>query len=268
MPSMPFKHLVFLFALAAPLLHLQAQDVSERARSRQEKKSERKEQINKLIRQEEEGELVFHSQRVFGFKMNTDGYGFSYEVGKYKSNASAMLYQFEFNEKRHPKEKKISLFDGFGFSNIIFGKVNNFYQAKLGIARQSRIGGKGNKNGVSVSGIYGGGLSVGLEKPYYVNIDLNGVAVRSSFPKIIDSNYIITGAAGALVGWKDVNINPGAHAKAAMRFDYGRFRETVTAIEIGIMAEFYGKKVEQVAYVDPKRFFFNSYITILFGRRK
>jgi uncharacterized RmlC-like cupin family protein len=101
-----------------------------------------------------------------------------------------------------------------------------------------------------------------------VNIAINGVQYRSSFPKIIDSNYLVTGAAGVLVGWKDVAINPGAHAKAAMRFDYGRFRETVTAIEIGVNAEIYGRKVEQLSYVDPRRFFFNSYISFLFGRRK
>ena len=223
-----------------------------------------------MLFRSEEGELVFNRQSVFGFKMNTDGYGFSYEFGKYQSNRKTLLFQFEFNEKKHAKEKKLSLYDFYGFSNIIFGKENNFYQAKLGVAQQTRIGGKGNKNGVMVSGIYGGGISMGLMKPYYVSVEADGGGdvFRSTFPKIIDSNYNIIGAAGSLVGWKDVKINPGAHAKAALRFDYGRFNETVTGIEVGVMAEYYSKKVPQLSYVQQKNYFFNAYISFIFGRRR
>ena len=258
-----------LFCLMGLLIAFSAISQDKKVRSeKQEKKAAKREKINLLIRQEEEGELSFHKQSVFGFKMASDGYGFSYEYGKSKSPRKTILFQFEFNEKKHQKEKKISLFDGFGFSNIVFGKMNNFYQAKLGIAQQVRIGGKSNKNGVAVSGIMGGGLSLGLQKPYYVNVIINGKEERSTFPKIVDSNYAINGASGFTVGWNEVKINPGAHAKAAMRFDYGRFNEAVTAIEVGLMGEFYSKKVPQLAYIDQKQFFFNAYISILFGRRK
>lgn len=265
---MPVKKILCSLLLGMSFLSVLAQTGPTPPSTKKAKKEARRERINMLAKQEEEGEVVFNKQSVFGFKMNTDGYGFSYEFGKYKSNRKAILYQFEFNEKKHQKEKKISLFDGFGFSNIIFGKTNNFYQAKLGITQQTRIGGKGNKNGVSVSGLMGGGLSIGLMKPYMVNVVINGQEQRSTFPKIIDSNYAISGAAGFTVGWKDVKINPGVHAKTALRFDYGRFNETVSAIEIGLMAEYYSKKVSQLAYVDEKQFFFNAYISFLFGRRK
>lgn len=257
--------LLLVFCVSA----LFAQYKKETLSKKQQKKEERRERLNALAKQEEEGEVVFNKQSVFGLKMITDGYGFSYEYGKYKSNKKTLLFQFELNEKRHQKEKKISLFDGFGFSNVVFGKTNNFYQAKLGIAQQLRIGGKGNKNGVAVSGIFGGGLSVGLVKPYFVNvIDNNNKEFRSTFPAIIDSNYRISGAAGIFTGWKEVKINPGAHAKVAMRFDYGRFNETVTAIEVGLMGEIYSKKVSQLAYVKEKQFFFSGYISIMLGRRK
>jgi hypothetical protein len=38
---------------------------------------------------------------------------------------------------------------------------------------QQVIGGKGNKNGVSVSAIYGGGLTLGLVKPYIIDAVVN-----------------------------------------------------------------------------------------------
>ncbi|MBC7849409.1 MAG: hypothetical protein H7Y31_06720 [Chitinophagaceae bacterium] len=248
-----------------------AQYKKETKSKKDEKREARRDKINLLMKQEEEGELVFNKHHIFGFKMISDGYGLSYEFGKYKSNRKTTLFQFEFNEKRHPKEKKISLFDGFGFSNVVFGKTNNFYQAKLGIAQQLRVGGKANKNGVAVSAIVGGGLSAGLLKPYYVKVvDQNNVneEFQSTFPTIIDSVYGINGAAGIFTGWGEVKFNPGAHAKAAMRFDYGRFNENVTAIEVGLMAEYYSKDVSQLAYVKQKQFFFSGYISILLGRRK
>lgn len=265
---MPVKKIALSLLMVSSMVAAQAQYKKETVSRKQEKREARRERINAMMKQEEEGEVVFNKQSVFGFKMITDGYGLSYEFGKYQSNRKNLLFQLEINEKKHPKEKKISLFDGFGFSNVIFGKTNNFFQTKLGVAQQLRIGGKANKNGVAVSAIYGGGLSIGLEKPYLVNVVVNGKEERSSFPTIIDSGYGINGAAGIFTGWSEVKFNPGAHAKVAMRFDYGRFNETVTAIEAGIMGEFYSKKVSQLAYVDKKQFFLSGYVSILIGRRK
>ena len=262
------KKLVLAFMMTGSLVATYSQAQKREIKSRDDKKSERREKINKQIRQEEEGEVVFNKQSVWGVKMITDGYGFSYEYGRYKNNRVTTLYQFEFNEKRHNKEKKLSLFDGFGFSNIVLGKMNNFYQTKLGIAQQYRIGGKGNRNGVSVAGILGGGLSIGLMKPYYVNVTNNRKEFKSTFPTIVDSNYAIIGAAGFFSGWKEVKINPGIHTKAALRFDYGRFNESVSALEVGLAAEFFTKKVPQLSYVPQKQFFFTAYISFLFGKRK
>ena len=262
------KKFLFSLFLMGLLVSANAQYQKETQSKKAQKKEARREKINQMIKQEEEGELVFNKQNVFGFKAITDGWGLSYEYGKYKSNRKTTLFQFEFNEKRHQKEKKISLFDGFGFSNVVFGKTNNFYQVKLGVAQQLRVGGKTNKNGVAVSAIWGGGFSLGMEKPYYVDVVVNGKEVRSTFPTIIDSSYGITGASGFFVGWGDIKFNPGAHAKLAMRFDYGRFNETVTAIEVGVMGEFYSSKVSQLAYVEQKNFFLAGYISLLLGRRK
>ena len=151
---------------------------------------------------------------------------------------------------------------------MILYKLNNFYQFKLGIGQQRIIGGKGNKNGVAVAAIYAGGLSLGLLKPYLIEVDVNSKRFNSKYPEILDSAYDIIGAAGFTTGWKDLSIKPGVHAKAALRFDYGRFNETVTGIEVGVNAEFYASRIPQMLYAEQKQFFFNGYISILLGRRK
>jgi hypothetical protein len=242
-----------------------------RKSSKKEKKNARRERINALSRQEEEGEIVFNKQHVFNLKLTTDGYGIGYELGKFKSPRKSMLYSIEILEKKHPKEKKqaASVDNNYQVNSVIFGKMNNFYQVRLGIAQQQVIGGKGNKNGVAVSAIYGGGVSVGLLKPYLVDVQDNfQQRIRSKYPEIIDSQYFELGAAGFTTGWDEVKIRPGIFARTALRFDYGRLNETVTAIEVGLNAEFYAQKIAQMLYNKERQFFFSAYVSVLLGRRK
>lgn len=236
--------------------------------SKKEKKDAKRDRINALVKMEEEGELVFRKHSIFGFKANTDGYGLSYEMGRFKSNRVTNIYQLELNEKKHRQEKKLNTINGFEFNSIILYKLNNFYQLKLGMGQQRIIGGKGNKNGVAVAAVYAGGLSLGLLKPYLVDVDAGGKRFRSQYPTVLDSMYQPIGAAGFTTGWNELKIKPGVHAKAALRFDYGRFNETVTAIEAGVNAEFYSSKIPQIMFSKQKQFFFTGYITILLGRRK
>ena len=63
-------------------------------------------------------------------------------------------------------------------------------------------------------------------------------------------------------------MKPGGFAKAALRFDYGRFNEVVSGIEVGVSAEFYSAKIPILFGQKEKQFFFQGYIAMLFGRRK
>lgn len=270
---MPVKKIVLLL-LTGTISYATLAQVNPKQKSptaKEEKKTAKRERINALIKQEEEGEIIFSKQSIFGFKLNSDGYGLSYEIGRFFSQRVAMIYQIELNEKKSRTEKRFPINNGgFSTNSVIFGKTNNFYQLKFGIGQQRIIGGKGNKNGVAVMAIYAGGVSAGLEKPYMINVVRNGEEDRfkSTYPTILDSGFVETGAAGIFAGWSDVKIRPGAHAKIALRFDWGRFNETVSAVEAGLNAEFYSSKIDQVMGVAPKSFFFNAYVTILLGKRK
>lgn len=259
---------IALIALAGCLALSGFAQTQPKGISKKEKKEAKRERINALVKMEEEGELVFRKHSIFGFKANTDGYGLSYEMGRFKSNRVTNIYQLELNEKKHRQEKKLNTINGFEFNSIILYKLNNFYQLKLGMGQQRIIGGKGNKNGVAVAAVYAGGLTLGLLKPYLVDVDAGGKRFRSQYPTVLDSLYQPIGAAGFTTGWNALKIKPGVHAKAALRFDYGRFNETVTAIEAGVSAEFYSSKIPQIMFSKQKQFFFVGYITILLGRRK
>lgn len=245
---------------------------------REDKRNAKREKINALLRMEEEGVPSFYKQSVFGIKLNTDGWGLSYELGRANSVTRATIFQIEFNEKKHPKEQKDNFQTSAGgfifFGNpFVYGKRNIFYQLKLAAGQQLLIGGKGNKNGVSVYGIGAGGLSLGFLRPYYIEVEdqlseTKYVKYDSPDSAQFLNAGIIIGGAGLSKGWNEMKLAPGLHAKTALRFDYNRFNTVVSAIEAGINVEYYFKEIEQMAYNPSKKFFFNAYVSFLFGKRK
>jgi len=247
--------------------------------SKDERKAEKRERINQLIKQEEEGALVFDKQSTFYFRLNTDGWGIGYEKGKYKSAVKSNLWWIDiFGERRSPKEESVTnIFGGGGFvflgNPFRYGKINNLYTSRLGFGQQYLIGGKGNKNGVAVSAIYGGGLSVGWLKPYYIEVEdpSTGQATQIRYNNndsiFLDFNSII-GGAGLFKGFNEIKPVPGVHARAALRFDNNRFNETVGTLEVGLTAEYYTQGIQTMALNPERKFFLNAYLAIVFGRRK
>jgi hypothetical protein len=264
---------ILLIAVGQRAYSQNAQDTVPRTPG-QEKRYERKQRIAELQRREEEGMLIYNKQWDLGIKLNSDGYGISWEMGWMKSLRWTNLLQVEINEKKDPKEYKTSVAVNGGYdegSSFIFGKQNYFYQVKFGFGQQYMIGGKGNKNGVAVSGIYAGGLSVGVLRPYIVQVDNSlGQTDNIKYTPQDSAEFLgaVIGGTGLGTGWNELSFKPGLHAKAALRFDYGRYNELLSAIEVGINAEEYFSKVPIMVIAPNHSFFFNSYITILFGKRK
>ena len=258
----------------------QDQADSQGGQSKNEKKQAKRDKINQMIRLEEEGEPSYKKHTIWGFKLNHDGYGGSYEIGKMKSPYKATIYQFEFNEKKHPKEEKQSTGDNLGGGFVVlgnpfvYGKQNIFYQFKAGIGQQRMIGGKGNKNGVGVYLVYAGGLSLGMARPYYIEVESppnSGLVKQIKYSQADSAEFLgnfIVGGTGLSKGWGEIKYVPGVHAKAALRFDWARFNNTISAIEFGFNFEYYTSEIVQMATLEGKNFFVNGYLSILFGKRK
>ena len=64
-----------------------------------------------------------------------------------------------------------------------------------------------------------------------------------------------------------MTITPGLHAKTGFRFDWARFNDVISALEVGINAEYYTKKVQIMVDQEGKSFFFNAYVGIQLGKR-
>jgi hypothetical protein len=263
------KKIVLLIIIIAPLFAL-----AQKPDKKSEKKAARKQRVDELRRRAAEGEIVFDRQTAFGIKLNTDGYGAFLELGRMKTIRKANLFSFELGERKHPKEEKITnLSNPIRGNPFIYGKINNFYYAKFGYSQQLMVGNKGNKNGVAVSAIYGGGFSAGLLKPYYIEINhpttgITDIRYADTTELYFLSADIINGASGFGKGWGQIKFVPGVYAHTAVRFDYGRFNEVLSAMEIGLNAEFYTKTMPIMLLNKEKRFFFSAYFALTFGKRK
>jgi hypothetical protein len=251
----------------------QAQDSTTSAREqRKDRKEARRQKITELMRQAEEGVLVYSKQSIFGLQLRTNGYGFFYELGKMKTNRKTNIYRLDFAEVKDHKEEKLIGNSFFG-NSFIYGKRNYFYPLTLGFGQQYILGQKGNKNGVAVSMVYNAGIALGLLRPYYISVDDPITGENRSIKYTPEDSALflgqsITGGGGFGKGWSEIKVKPGAFVKFAMRFDYGRFNESVSGLEIGMSADYYASKIPIMLFQKERNLFFQGYVAILFGRRK
>lgn len=259
------KKLVILLFSLVPLMVSYAQDSTKKS-----KRELRRMNIDRIAKEEEEGIINYNKHFVGGAKLTTRGYGGFLEYGTAKSVKTGMLYQLQVEEIRDPKEEKLTGANPFGFQ-FVYGKLNFLYSAKLGAQKWINFGNKGNKNGVSVTGNFGGGLALGLTRPYELRSDTLGfISYKTRPEQFVEmlNNYSILEGPGFSNGWKNLSINPGIYLKPAIRFDYGQFNEIVSAIEIGASAEFFSKKVELMYGQKSRQLIFIPYVSIIAGKRK
>ena len=258
--------LLIAFLMIFPFLDSAAQD-EQQPLTRKELRAQR---ISQVIRQEEEGVITYTRHTAVGFKLAHDGYGAFVEVGRVQSVNRSLLFQFEFAERKHPKEEKQQIFSTT--TPLMYGKINFFYPIKLGVQQQITIGNKGNKNGVCVTANGGGGLVLGLLRPYMADVQKqNGVREFVGYNSP-DSSYFLYGpyygGPDFTTGWSMLKVTPGLYVKSSLRFDYGRYNEMVNALEIGLCAEAYTKTIPQMIYQKQKSLFLAAYVSLMFGRRK
>lgn len=261
------KRLIILLALTGFFISSYSQDVKKSTKSKKELKRQR---INEMIRQEEEGVIAHKKHIAFGLKLTTDGYGIFFEKGIARSVKKGMLFQMEITERKHQKEVKLNNPNGQS-APLIYGKLNYVYPVKLGVQLQYLLGNKSNKNGVSITANVGGGIVLSVLRAYEVEVDKGGerTYVRYDSPdSLLFVNGPFYGGPNFGQGWSHLKVTPGIYLKPAVRFDYGRFNELMTAIEVGLTGEFYAKKIPQMLYNKQQQFFFGAYVALTFGKRK
>lgn len=234
-------------------------------------------------------EPLYRKEFVYGVNFNTRGGligGASVRSTRMLSQDWARFWGIEAVEVKHPKEQRIiSPFTGGGY---VPGKANYMFVLRPSVGLQRVIFRKAAESGVQVNALAAAGPSIALLMPYYISYDyterdqqgrpLPGASIdirneqfdpnkhdeRSPF--LIDRAPLFTGAS-------ETRPNIGAHLRAALSFEYGRYRDAVAGIEAGALVEAYPKRLvilRSRGVEDDKlndSFFPSVYLTVYLGQR-
>ena len=233
--------------------------------------------------------IVYNREFTVDFKMHTNGFSFGVNIAQLKAFYLTRFINIELGEIRHPKEFRQSFdFQAPSTNRIsrsfIFGKQNNFWVLRGGIGEKRYFSEKAKRKGLAVGVSYEGGPSIGILKPYYLELirfsepGSNEFRIESerfsdeNIDKFLDINSIY-GSSGFSKGLSELSLRPGLHAKAAVHFDWGAFDEFVKAIEAGFMVDFYFQRVPimvesaLVENTENQSLFINLFINLQLGKR-
>lgn len=228
---------------------------------------------------QQQDEEAYNREISYGINFNTNAGligGGMIKSSRYLNGNWSQFYALEIVEVKHPKENR--LFSNATGNSFIAGKSNYLYVLRPEYGREYVFFRKAPESGVQVNGILAGGPSLGLLVPYYIVYDYSSnvsgpasdrdLRTEKYDPAKHKSYELIRGNAGFLTGVGETNINIGAHLKTGLSFEYGRYREDVTGVEVGFLLEAYPKKVVLIPGANSSSLFTSAYLTLYYGRRK
>lgn len=238
------------------------------------------------------GPKALTKEHAIGARINTDGWGLYFNYGLIKKNEGkkseidrfydVLYFQLEIGERYHPKEYRdfrggmAAPFRNYFLSILStdmfkFGKINNFYTAKLGLGYKYLLAGKPEAKTVSIHWNTNGGLALAFLKPYYFSAvggdkfaldpeaeDLINVLARTDFSK----------GWGYRDGWSELKVVPGIYARTGLKLDYADRRQRLAGLEVGVGAEFYTSRIHQMALQGPQNFFVNAFVGFELGWKR
>ncbi|HLP51287.1 MAG TPA: hypothetical protein VK154_10415 [Chitinophagales bacterium] len=211
-----------------------------------------------------------------GLRIQTNGFTLFGEYGWIKDINRTRLLQVEYSYYVDYKQKKQDS-QLQGGRDYVFGLRNRFHVIRAAYGFKRTIADKAARNGVRLSAIFFGGVSLGLLKPYYLNLvqpvnDSLAPAIKpeqyseANADRFLNKAYIVE-AAPIRYGLSKMQPVAGLHVKSGLDFDWGTKDEFVKALEAGIMMDFYYKRLPIMANSSNRFYQFAFYLSFQFGKR-
>ena len=228
----------------------------------------------KAVQKEPVDEENFKSILSFGLTTNTNSglLGGIMVRNEFLINNNAFHRQFHyFNlEIVNVNNYRESTTNGLGSgSGYVFGKQNYLFAVRPQYGREINIFRKSSEGGVNINAILAGGPSIGILKPYYIQVAYGRGNYRDEiFDPAKHTLNNIAGSGGFFEGFGNSEIVPGVNLKAALNFELDAFRQSNISLEIGFLAEAYTKQINIMAITENRSVFTSGYVTIFFGGKK
>lgn len=227
----------------------------------------------------DEEEFPVRNEFYVGGGIHTLGFQVRVAYSWLPNPVRTMNFFTDFGEIKHPKER-LQTYDGLSIIGgapkaFIYGKENNLFFFRFGYGEKYYLSAK-NRRAVSLAVTYAGGFSLGMVRPYYLDLIYRDAGGR---PTIVAEKYNesnrnkflnpqeVDGPSGASYGWNELNIAPGFFLKAGLLIDWGAFDVIVKDIEVGLAADFYFQKINMMIFEQNTPIFVNLYININLGLR-
>lgn len=227
----------------------------------------------------------YQSVTTFGITTNTNSGilgGVSFRQAKRLDSELFGLPQYrylslEIVNVKHPKEVAASFAAG---SRFIAGKENYLFVIRPQYGREVTLFQRDEDEGIAVSGILAAGPSLGIIKPYYLDVQSGNNTRSVPASQVNGSNTatgeVVTGAGSIFQGFGESKLAVGVNVKAALSFELSAFKTNTTGVEIGFLSEFFPQTIIIIPNPSPggnradgnRNFFTSAYLTLFFGSKK
>lgn len=226
--------------------------------------------------------IVYDQEVAINLRLQTNGFAFGVDIGKIKTYYQTSYLHLEIGELKNPKETRqspdyASSPNGKVSRAFKFGKQNNLYALRVGYGMKRYYSEKAKRKGVAVGLSYEVGPTLGILKPYYLEIfspEAGGSPVTTKYSTDNEERFTdvfaIYGSSGWTKGLDELSVLPGVHGKLAVHFDWGAFDQYVKAFEAGVMVDVFAKKPPIMVEVNNNKnraYFINLFLNIQFGKR-
>lgn len=226
--------------------------------------------------------FIYNRETTYNLRVATNrSFGFGMEWGRLRTYNKTKTLSLGISEMKHPKEQKQNAAPSVRRSSrpFVYGKRNSLFVLRSGWGAKRYFSEKAKQKGVAVGISYSMGPTLGLLKPYYLTLNLEGPSVGNGRPTSVKyseknhddflNNSKILGAAPFTQGLKEMTVLPGGTASIAYHMDWGAFDEVVKALEIGLTIDVFAKKAPIFVGDDRnQQVFFNFFVNLQFGKRK
>jgi len=228
--------------------------------------------------------IVYKKEKTYDIRWHENGFALAYNSGKIVSYDRTNYYMFELGYTKDHRERRINRNLSFGLFNssksFSFGKINSLINLRAGIGRKKYKSEKAKRKGIAVGYNIEAGPSLAILKPYYLELiyvlDAGASQVELRSEKYSEENAEkflsddVYGSSGFFRGLNEMSFTPGIQAKAGLLFSMGAFDKYAKALEVGLMADLFIKKIDILAEsenITNKPYFIKFYLKFEFGVR-
>jgi len=155
------------------------------------------------------------------------------------------------------------------------GKLNQLIVIRPELGKRWTLLQKSAQGGPALNGILSTGPSIGLQKPYYVDISYTNTTTSSTatfavpYARTLDNSYpksFIIGSASIFEGIAEIKPIPGWHIKSAINLELESFKQNHMSLELGFCIDYFSKPIEMLNQTEGRNVYTTGYLTFFFGK--